>query len=279
MIRYPTSTVVIKHLISKRQPFWQAKATERTNYHRQERRFIKAGESLPNGQKAKDFWGEVKSVFVTVQHSKCAYCESKIEPSVMMWDLEHFRPQRRVYAWQYTFSTGPAMPEGYYLLAYNFRNYVASCKTCNMTYKQSYFPIAHSRVQHGKNVAAHQTEGAYLIYPLGDQAEDPEQHIAFEGVQAVPKTTRGQLLIDFFELNREGLQRSRAEWLIHTVWDKIKALDNKLEAMQKLEWILSHKAPHTNCTRCFLALCLSNPQEAARKYAEMERLLQKSIQM
>ncbi len=303
MIQYPTRSAVIARLARKRQPLWQAKAIQRTQYFQAVGRYIKKDEWLPDGRKAVEFWGEVKSVFVTVQYSKCAYCEIKLEASDIEWDLEHFRPKSEVAEWElprsgdndlvrrhfhrkssdnrweYQLPTGTAMPEGYYLLAYDLENYAVSCKTCNTKYKSTYFPIANRRVVHGRTVASHNSEGAHLIYPLGDQGEDPEQYIAFEGVQAVTKnaSVRGQLIIDFFDLNRDSLQHSRAEWLVHTFWNTFEGfVAGTPRAAKTMEWLLSHKAPHTNCTRCFLDLCLNDRAEAEKQYLKMEKILRKS---
>lgn len=303
MIKYPTHTDVIARLARKRKPLWQASAIQRTQDHLTAKRYIKKGERLPDGKIANEFWRDVKGVFVTVQYSKCAYCETKLEASAIQWDLEHFRPKSEVAEWElpergshdlvmrhfrpkpggtrweYHIPTGPAMSDGYYLLAYDLENYAVSCKTCNTVYKGYYFPIAHSRVIHGNTVSAHLSESAYLIYPLGDQGEDPELHIAFVGVEAVAKnaSVRGQLIIDFFDLNRDSLQHSRAQWLVHTVWNALEGFtEGKPKAVNTINWLLSHKAPFTNCTRCFISLFLSNFAEAERQYLIMEKILQKS---
>jgi len=303
MIQYNTRTAVIKRLVSIRQPDWATKAAQRTDEHETAGRYIKKDEILADGTKAKDFWGDVKSVFITVQCGKCAYCEAKPESSAIQWDVEHFRPKsdvdewelpgpgnpeylRRHFhrkpgsaRWEYHIPTGPAMTKGYYLLAYDLENYAICCKTCNTIYKRAYFPVQNARVSIGKSVVDYKLEGAYLIYPLGDQREDPEQDIAFDDVQAVAKngSVRGQLIIDFFDLNREGLQRSRAEWLVHTVYNVYEGFSQgRQKAIKTMEWLLSYKAPFTNCTRCFVNLCLNDSGEAERRYSKMEKILLKS---
>ena len=303
MIKYHATSAAIDRLVRSRQPNWHAKAARRLLEHRKMRRYINPKEVLSNGKKAKVFYGEVKSVFVTVQYGKCAYCESKPESSVIQWDVEHFRPKSNVTEWElpgpgspdlarrhfrrkpgaarfeYRIPTGPAMSEGYYLLSYDLGNYAAACKTCNTIYKRNYFPVANDRLAHERSIAAHLKEGAYLIYPLGDRAEDPEQYITFEDVQAAAKngSPRGQLIIDFFDLNREGIQRSRAEWLVHTCAPAFEGfVEGRPKAIKTMQWLLSSEAPFTNCTRRFVELCKSDPAEAARRYAKMERILQKA---
>ena len=302
MIQYPTRTSVISRLMRMKYPSWQNDAIEQTNQFRTAGHFIKKGDMLPNNEKCKEFWGDVKRVFITVQHDKCAFCEKSLEESLIEWDLEHFRPKSEVTEWklpcangrdltqrnfhlkprathwEYQYPTGLPMSEGYYLLTYNLENYVASCKTCNSVYKRTYFPIKNGRVAGGDTIAAHDSEGAYLIYPLGDYGENPEDFLQFEGVQAKAKngSLRGQLLIDFFDLNRESLQFSRANWLLHTfrpTYDAFQA--NILSGSETMEYLLSHKAPYTNCTRCFMELCIKDFNAANQQYRIMKRILKK----
>lgn len=277
MIRYIRHPEVIQRLVRKRMPTWQARALQRTQYHQTVGRFIKTGETLPDGKKAHDFWSEVKGVFLTAQFAKCIYCEKRLEASAIEWDLEHFRPKDAVTAWPYRFPTGPALPGGYYLLAYDLENYAASCKTCNTIHKSTYFPIAHARVANGSTVAAHQSEGAHLVYPHGDNAaEDPEAHIGFVGAQAVARkgSVRGQVMIDLLKLNRDALQRDRAQWLVLTVWKHLEEFGSTVPSPSKdMKWLLSEKAPFTNCTRCFVDLFVSNQAEATRQYQIMRRIL------
>jgi|HubBroStandDraft_4_1064222.scaffolds.fasta_scaffold128699_1 hypothetical protein len=279
MIRYPVSTSALERLINSRVPNWLRDAAERTHFHRIHRGYFAKSETLPDGKKAREFWNRIKGVFITAQYGKCAYCESKPESSSIQWDIDHFRPKSGVVEWRYNIQTGPGMPEGYYMLAYDFGNYAAACKTCNSIYKRNFFPIEHHRIVHGQTIADHQDEGAFLIYPLGDMAEDPEQLIAFNGVDAIARdaSPRGQLVIDFFQLNREGLQRSRAEWLFYTFRT---AFDGYIEGTSNggraMEWLLSYEAQYTSCSRCFLDLCLNDPDAAEHQYQKMEIILKKS---
>ena len=277
MIQYPSSTAAIRNLIDSRHKGWQGKAAERTRQLQIAGKYIKKGGRLPNGKEATEFWNVIKDVFITTQYAKCIYCEMHLEMSTIQWDLEHFRPKDAVKEWLSSFLTGPEMPGGYYLLAYDIENYAASCKVCNSVYKQSYFPIANARIADTVTVAAHAGEGAFLLYPLGDNADDPAQHIMFNDVEAKPKngSIRGEVTIQLLELNREALQIERANWLINTFWNAYEgAAGGRDKSLKTLAYLLSHKAPHANCTRCFFVLCQSDPEEASRRYEKMYRILQ-----
>ena len=65
---------------------------------------------------------EVRAALHRLFHEKCAYCEAKI-PGRTGWDVEHFRPKRRV-------RERPDHP-GYYWLAYRWTNLYAVCGDCN----------------------------------------------------------------------------------------------------------------------------------------------------
>ncbi len=215
MIRYSISSSDILATVATRKPEWEAKARERTQV------FVQAGGYV----KQSDFWGDVKSVFIDLQYGKCIYCETfgeDGENSSIQWDLEHFRPKSNVRAWRsrsFTFPLGDPLPSGYYLLAYHLGNYAASCKTCNSPFKSDYFPIEGDRVIGGATPDAHTSEKAFLVYPIGEKAENPEEFITFRGAQAEPVngSRRGEVMIDFLGLNRDGLQAARARWLMMTV--------------------------------------------------------------
>jgi hypothetical protein len=107
----------------------------------------------------------------------------------------------------------------------------------------------------------------FLIYPLGpgDGDDDPEDLIYFYGTEAYPhyapwedrrKWRRGQVLIDFFGLNREGLQRGRAEWLRYAVWQAfLLASQGDPTGQRALTKVTHPQSPFTHCARCFLQLC------------------------
>lgn len=279
MIRYSVSTAEIRSRVEKLRPKWLADAAERTGYHKILGRFTKKGETLPNGKKAVEFWGRVKEVFIRIQHGKCIYCEIDLERSKISWALEHFRPKDGVTEWKsktLDVPTGAAMQEGYYLLAYDLENYAASCDTCNTNHKKTVFPIAKDRVVAGETVAAHASEEAYLLFPLGDLADDPEEHIAFIGAAPVARddSVRGTLSIELLGLDREGLEIERAKHLIHSFWPAYEgATQSRPKSLRTLSYLLSGAAPFANCTRCYYRLCQVDHEQAERLYFEMLRIL------
>ena len=114
----------------------------------------------------------------------------------------------------------PPGNNGYYRLAYHIFNYAAACKPCNSALKKNGFPIAGTYRLEADDLEALKDEEAYLIYPLGDMDEDPEELIEFHGVVPRPIAARGHrrhralVTIDFFKLGdpdeRENLFMDRA---------------------------------------------------------------------
>jgi hypothetical protein len=133
MIRYPYDATAIAAEISKIDARWATKAARRA----------KKLEQLGRYQEASSIWSTVKPVFMALQYNKCVFCERQFEDSLygpVEWDLEHFRPKSNVTLWPdarrhshlaYTENLGDASDTGYYWLAYELRNYAASCKVCN----------------------------------------------------------------------------------------------------------------------------------------------------
>lgn len=76
------------------------------------------------------------------------------------------------------------------------------------------------------------------------------------------KSRRGQVMIDFFHLNRDGLQYSRASWLLRTVLANVRLANrNDMYARLNLEWLKSESAPYSSCARSFISYCESNPND------------------
>ena len=148
-------------------------------------------------------WGDIKDVFVRIQHFKCGYCERPMprpqrrlgddngEPwgGRREYDVEHFRPKGSVRRWpdagfgaQYDFDTGDAMAGGYSWLAHDCLNYLASCKTCNQDNKKDYFPISRNRGRACYDVSRlNDSERPFLVNPVGAGDVKPEDLIGFHG--------------------------------------------------------------------------------------------------
>jgi hypothetical protein len=292
MIRYPDALFNLEMAIEIEAKDWLQKALERTekfvalNQYAEE--YI---ETDGTTKKLAPFWGDVKPVFMVRQSNKCLYCEKKLEgKSPIECDLEHFRPKSNVRAWppkkstlSYDFPLGDVPEKGYFLLAYHLHNYGAACKTCNSPYKSDFFPVAAARVSGQRDPAAYLVEEPYLVYPLGQLDEDPEDLIAFDGVRAIPrhnrtvderKWRRGRVMIDFFGLNRDGLLADRADWLVSAIWSQfLLAETGDLAAIQRLENAKKPSKRFTNCTRCFLNLCATDRAAAEAMIPLLEKIV------
>lgn len=116
MIRYPTSLAELETLIDDEKPGWRERAKERTDGFRAAGKF----------EESSSIWSEVKGVYMRLQHTKCAFCESKLESirfGRVEQDVEHFRPKGSVKAWKrpqalkdIPLTPVPAKSPGYHLL-------------------------------------------------------------------------------------------------------------------------------------------------------------------
>ena len=86
---------------------------------RQAKEFVNAS---TRSSEMPEAWRNFLDVFRTKLHRKCGYCEVGTE-AVFGGELDHFRPKGT-----------------YWWLAYDWSNYVLSCKTCN-TNKGQKFPL------------------------------------------------------------------------------------------------------------------------------------------
>jgi len=270
LIRYPITLEELRSRIEAEAPGWFALAAERTERLRQAGRY----------DEESGIWSRVKAVYMRLQHCKCAYCERRLSSEdfggAIEHDLEHYRPKGPVPAWpsemiarergiSYRFATGEPLPDGYYLLAYHVLNYATACKKCNSPLKASFFPIAGARGSKSDDPALLRGELPFLLYPLGDLDDDPEEILTFDGINPVPRVQRGprsrraRVTIDFFELDeREELWRERAE-VIRNLYIALEALrqgDELLRdrAARAIQTLLSPASEHTNCARSFRAL-------------------------
>lgn len=162
-------------------------------------------------------WGAHKYRFIRAQYNgKCAYCETDVV-SGTAGDVEHFRPKAYCqalssaknsddYAGQAPGrkNSGPAT-EGYWWLAYSWRNYLLSCNRCNSTWKKNQFPVGAKRATRGGSLAS---EKALLLNPF--QA-DPEKHFEFNAFtgQIRGVTPQGVTTIEVCGLDRKSLDAQR----------------------------------------------------------------------
>lgn len=294
MIRYPITLQELEQRIDAHRPGWLARAVAKTQHLRTAGRF---GDPDP-------IWSEIKTVFMELQHNKCAFCERQFASAsspggTAELDVEHFRPKSAVADWPggvaFSYSTGRAHPFGYYWLAYHLLNYAVACKVCNSGLKGDHFPIAGRRGRSTQDPASlHRSEQPYLLYPIGDLDDDPQDVITFEGVNAKPVASggwlrqRAEVTIAFFQLNRsattndfrEELFRERAEVIdqllthLGTINSTRETKARKDEAMTTLKRRLRINSRHSSCANAFVELYRRDPSgaralgNAARAYLD-----------
>jgi hypothetical protein len=275
VIRYDVKPAKIHNDIAGIDARWKAKADARTA------KFVKA----KGYSETSSLWSTVKPVFMRAQFNKCVFCERQLENEQygkIEFDVEHFRPKSSVKAWpdpdghpdlDYAFGTGDASPSGYYWLAYDVENYAASCKPCNSALKSNYFPIAGDRGTAGSSVTDLYREQPLLCYPLGSGDADPENLVSFVATVATPRAPaghdryRGQVIIDFFDLNgRLNLHRQRAAMIAMFGGPLLaKQEGNATQADDKVIARINDPAlPHASCVRSFKRLFDEDPELGER---------------
>lgn len=290
MTRYPVGRQELLDLIQAARPTWIGRARTRTALYAQARDYTGGSE----------FWGEIKSVYIRLQHEKCAYCETKLqgmELASKVHEVEHFRPKQSVKAWpdaaltyldgfQPPCSLGEASPNGYYKLAYHPFNYAIACTRCNSTLKSNYFPVRGRRNVRGSDPSRLSGEGALLVYPLSDIDDDPANLIAFDGVLAVPTSQHGPeferalTTIWFFQLNHQDLTSRRAEMLgqLYLNLESLRSAPASPISAQVngvVDRVCSPSGQFSACMRAYRALFASD-HAAARAKGELALQMQPS---
>ncbi len=201
------------------------------------------------------YWTEpdIKEALWDMHCGKCCYCERKRDMKRES-DVEHFRPKSEV--------AGEDHP-GYWWLAYEWDNYLLSCKTCNQTYKKCHFPlIPGSPRAQGPNDDLN-SEKPVLIDPA---KEDPERFIGFYWSNAIfvkaiglDDDLRGYETVKLLGLNKGTLPEQRAE-IIDELLDIAKLyfhakLSNNTELFEemknKIKWATSAEREFAGFRRAF----------------------------
>ena len=246
--------------------------------------------ALPVAPKSSDFtplWRKIKYIYIELQHSKCCFCEKPLEGKISQ-DVEHFRPKAEVRLWKpskklLVNGVAPVSPAsaatepGYAHLAYHPLNYAMACKYCNSMLKKNYFPINGTRNIGGTNPTALKAEQAYLIYPLGDHDDDPEDLIEFDGLSPKAKQPAGfnflraEVVIELFQLGnaskRRALFKGRA-YLMRLLFLELQGRDNTADPVKKqkhkevIKSLTGDECPYANCMRSFKRLYDSDPVKA-----------------
>ncbi len=275
---------------TNRTPSWRKRASTAIAKSRA------AGKYLGTGPD----WSEIKDVFVRLQQGKCGFCEKRLEDGDLELhenvgayeqDVEHFRPKKAVDDWQphadLGFPVNCGNPAGYFALAYDLRNYLISCKTCNSKFKRNGFPIEGTQGKSNATDVANlnSKEQPLLVNPVDSQDVDPAKILTFQCVMPCPvagdgrNRRRAQVVIQFFRLaTRESLIRERFDKMTN-IWRAFKDLSSanateQTAAARDLKAWQADSAPHASMARAFVNLLTEAPQrafqlyEASRRYCE-----------
>lgn len=295
MIRYPISEAALRQRIE--DPTQGGKAGWTALAATSQAAVARAGR-WTNGQ-FPELWTDIKGVYITLQHSKCAYCETVVGGAAgrVEFDVEHYRPKSRVQPWTVPaglvgqkIQVAPNDAAGYHLLPYSIWNYAVSCKTCNTAYKGDRFPTAAAPVKGSAAAKVLKAEKAYLVYPIGSRDTDPQKLIGFHGVSlyALAKSgfprQRALVTIAFFGLDdadrRGDIFKARAGVILavgmcrQLMTSATAATQAKLQ--KRLDAFLSPAAQHSACAQAFNALWDNDPALAADFMDEADTLFQSS---
>lgn len=276
MVRYPVDPQHLIDLINAEKPSWIGRAHARTQVYAQARDYTGGAE----------FWGEIKNVYIRLQHEKCAYCETKLQGATLaskVHEVEHFRPKKGIKAWpapsltyladfQAPCAMGAASATGYYRLAYHPFNYAIACTRCNSTLKSNYFPVRGTRQVHAADPVQMSGESVLLVYPLSTIDEDPADLIAFDGIVAVPRQgdgpgfERAVTTIAFFQLNHQDLTTRRAP-LLSQLWLQMESLAHAAPGLRRqlsasIDAACSPTREFSACMSSFRALYAADPVKA-----------------
>jgi len=184
-------------------------------------------------------WGKYKNYFIIAQHKKCGYCEELISGDY--GDMEHYRPKgevtvlsnnpnewgehssnntvsQRVFTSRYS--------QGYWWLAYEWNNYLLSCRSCNQKYKISLFPIQENR---RNNPQKQDEETPSLLNPF--EVENPVNHLEYDKIGAIKphlKSLQGLETIKTCGLDRPSLVSARFE-VSEFIFRKLRSLKSTNE--------------------------------------------------
>ena len=147
----------------------------------------------------------VKEALIKAQHQKCCFCERIIGKN---GDVEHFRPKG---AYQQAQGESLKYP-AYYWLAYKWENLYLSCSSCNSRHKKNLFPLQDPS-KRATNHSQRISKESPMFIDCGK--ENPEDFIGFraEYAYAIDGNLRGQITIDYLDLNSDDLVESRRQRL------------------------------------------------------------------
>ena len=159
----------------------------------------------PNVQRTSPKYGVRSNPFIVPSSTPSASSARNPLQGLIEEDVEHFRPKTAVTPWTPPTDIEAALAaegvtivqpadgskeRGYKFLAYHPFNYAVACKPCNTVLKANYFPIA-GRRKAARRPPARGTERPFLIYPIGDLDNDPENLISWRGCHPQPVSANG----------------------------------------------------------------------------------------
>lgn len=172
----------------------------------------------------KKLWGkdsEVKKFLKEKRNGKCWYCESKYVRA--SYDVDHYRPKGAIFE--------DENHNGYWWLAFDWRNYRYSCQYCNrllrdteknQTFgKGTHFPLMPSSERACNPSDNCRLEKPYLLDPTN--ASDLGLLWFEQDGKCVPKYDkdryfdfyeRARISIDVYNLNESGLQEDRMDVIV-----------------------------------------------------------------
>ncbi|MCY9658161.1 hypothetical protein P5G65_04660 [Paenibacillus chondroitinus] len=157
-------------------------------------------------------WRELKGILKIHSRNKCWYCESVQGRSDT--DVDHFRPKNAVHEVE--------DHEGYWWLAFDWKNYRHSCSFCNQPReghgKRTHFPLMDENFRAKSQLDDISLEKPKLLDPVN--IEDPKLLNYLETGEIVPsydesesqeKYERAAVSIEIYNLKQEFLRERRQE--------------------------------------------------------------------
>ncbi len=156
----------------------------------------KTYQPIPKSLKDNKIGLDVNEELTKIYHSKCAFCESKIDVLIGSLEIDHYRP-KSIYPW----------------LSTEWSNLILICNKCNK-HKSSRFPIENeeNRIsEKPKNIENNINSNFYkneLPLLLNPEIDNPDNHIhiLFSGeIKSI--TSRGERTINICNLSRFNTRR------------------------------------------------------------------------
>lgn len=153
---------------------------------------------------------DVREPLWNLHRGKCCYCERKREIKRES-DIEHYRPKSTI--------TDEDGHPGYWWLAYEWSNYLFSCKPCNQTHKKNHFPLLPDSLRAAGPEDDFSVERPVILNPIDDNPEDCISYDWWSGggiyVKALgtDEERRGLETICILGLNNQHLMEERSELL------------------------------------------------------------------